>query len=201
MKKIVTGVYKITNIVSGKSYVGSSRNIRNRIKAHFSHLNRGDHPNKHLQSSFRKYGRDAFVVTLLEECSQDELIRREQYYMDTIRPEYNYRSIASGNFGIPAWNKGLKTGPLSKEHKAKLSAAFKGRVSPTKGMKMSEETRRKISEGGKTSYTKERKEKLRRRWLGNKITLGYKHTEEAIAKISAASLKMWKTKKKDKKGK
>ena len=74
------GVYKITNIITNKFYIGSSNNIQERIKTHFKELKNNRHPNKHLQSSYNKYGKDNFIVDILEECQ--DIIAREQYYID-----------------------------------------------------------------------------------------------------------------------
>lgn len=35
------GVYRITNIINGKSYVGQSKDIKKRIKGHFSNCFNG----------------------------------------------------------------------------------------------------------------------------------------------------------------
>ena len=74
------GVYKITNIITNKFYIGSSNNIQERIKTHFRELKNNRHLNKHLQSSYNKYGKDNFIVDILEECQ--DIIAREQYYID-----------------------------------------------------------------------------------------------------------------------
>ena len=46
------GSYKITHRESGFFYVGSSKNIRGRIKHHISSLKRGDHINEAFQKAF-----------------------------------------------------------------------------------------------------------------------------------------------------
>lgn len=45
----ICGVYKITNKETGKFYIGSSVDIRQRWYAHKSKLRRGVHSNQHLQ--------------------------------------------------------------------------------------------------------------------------------------------------------
>lgn len=45
-----SGIYKITNIYSGKVYVGQSKNIFKRRMQHFSELERGTHKNAALQA-------------------------------------------------------------------------------------------------------------------------------------------------------
>lgn len=79
----MVGIYKITNIINNKFYIGSSKDIDLRIKRHFNSLKKSTHPNKHLQSSFDKYGIHNFKVEILESCTLDNIVIREQYYLDS----------------------------------------------------------------------------------------------------------------------
>jgi HNH endonuclease/NUMOD3 motif len=56
-----------------------------------------------------------------------------------IFPEETKRKISLSHMGKPAWNKGMKTGPMSDESRAKMSASGKGR-------KFSAEHKKRISE-------------------------------------------------------
>lgn len=98
MEKII-GIYKITNLISGKIYIGSSTNIRSRIAHHYSDLKKQRHHNLHLQNSYNKYGRIAFISEVLEDCTLSNLIEREQYYIDSLKPEYNKLPIANSSAG------------------------------------------------------------------------------------------------------
>ncbi|PZO39817.1 MAG: hypothetical protein DCF19_13060 [Pseudanabaena frigida] len=86
------GIYQIVNQVNGKSYIGQSRNIEKRWRKHKSGLNRetalqqGSYP---LRSAFLKYGLIKFKFEIIEECSENDLLIREQYWIDKINPEYN----------------------------------------------------------------------------------------------------------------
>lgn len=95
-----SGIYKITNIITNKCYIGSSCNIMKRKYNHFSSLKHNRHCNKHLQSSYNKYTKDNFIFEIIEECSKNDLITREQYYIDTIKPEYNLCKIADRPTGL-----------------------------------------------------------------------------------------------------
>ncbi len=82
------GVYKITNLVNGKCYVGSSKNIESRWKGH---LNR---TNAHLGAAFEKYGVEKFEFSILKVCTAGRLLYWEQKFMDSLHPEYNQSGIA-----------------------------------------------------------------------------------------------------------
>lgn len=79
----MTGIYKITNLINGKSYIGQSINIEKRFISHKQRaFNKKDRDyNKHLYCSIRKYGLNNFSFEILEECSIDELNDRERYYI------------------------------------------------------------------------------------------------------------------------
>jgi group I intron endonuclease len=89
------GVYKIQNLINENLYYGSSKNIQKRWKTHRSQLNGGKHGNFHLQRAWIKYGSHNFIFEVIEECSLDILLEREQYYLD-INPKYNIGMKSSG---------------------------------------------------------------------------------------------------------
>ena len=92
MKKItqdlkISGIYCIINIRNSKRYIGSSKNIRQRLWSHRAELRHNKHENTHLQSAWNKYGEQNFDYYILENCEEDLLLEREQWYIDTIKPE------------------------------------------------------------------------------------------------------------------
>jgi excinuclease UvrABC nuclease subunit len=102
-----SGIYKRTNNLNGKSYVGSSINLHRRIQEYFNperslrELKRGE---SMLYKSFLKYGYKSFTLEILEVVNVDELnsteartllLSREQYYIDLLNPEYNILKVAS----------------------------------------------------------------------------------------------------------
>ena len=94
-----SGVYMFFNIESGKRYVGSSVDIYNRIHEHYYNLKNNKSHNAHFQSSWNKYGEDAFIYCILEYCNPESRFSREQYYIDTLKPEYNLTLNVVANFG------------------------------------------------------------------------------------------------------
>lgn len=165
-----SGIYTITNKTNGHRYVGSSVNLDKRFRSHRRTLRKETHRNRYLQRAWNKYGDNAFSFEVLEECEPEFLVSMEQWWMNMLCPEYNICLVAGSSLGI-------KKGPLSEEHKAKVSAALKGH-------KISKETRAKISAANKgRKFSEEALANIRAAIR----PAGWKHTKEALAKISVAS--------------
>lgn len=79
---MTTGVYCIKHIESGRVYVGSAVDIHRRWREHRTRLNSNRHGNAYFQRTWTKYGSDAFEMAILEECSADMRLVREQYWID-----------------------------------------------------------------------------------------------------------------------
>lgn len=98
MKK--SGIYKITNIESGKFYIGSSKEIETRFTDHKNDLRKNNHSNIILQRSWNLHGEDKFTFEIIEECSPDQCLIREQHYLDLLKPYtgigYNINKNANG---------------------------------------------------------------------------------------------------------
>lgn len=82
------GIYKIK--INDKEYIGSSCNIGNRLKHHLWSLENLKHHNRTMQNLYNKYGKDEIYFTVVEECSDDSLIKREAYYISTLNPYINH---------------------------------------------------------------------------------------------------------------
>lgn len=105
------GIYKITNIVSKKVYIGSSVSIPNREYKHFWLLTKGAHDNQYLQKSFNKYGRENFVFEVLEYCDVDELVEKENDYIllyDSCNPNLGYNLATVNDFRRNTYNDVVK---------------------------------------------------------------------------------------------
>lgn len=84
-----SGIYCIVNTDNQKKYVGSSKNLYQRLMKHRAYLRKNMHENQKLQNSWNKHGEESFQYFILEFCSVENLIQREQFYIDTIKPWYN----------------------------------------------------------------------------------------------------------------
>jgi len=74
-------IYKITNKVNGKFYIGSTNNVRKRWNNHRCNLRNNRHENSYLQQAWNKYGEEAFEFSILEEVNDKNRIKREIYYL------------------------------------------------------------------------------------------------------------------------
>lgn len=91
----ISGVYKITNNITGDFYIGSSKNIEKRWTDHKSPSRWKLRPGMKLYQAFIKYGLNNFTFDIIEETA--ELRNREQYYIEQLKPSYN-------NFWANGWN-------------------------------------------------------------------------------------------------
>lgn len=114
-----TGIYKIENVVNRKLYIGSTATMgfQRRWWAHRKQLRKNKHPNQHLQHAWNQYGEQTFCFKIIEKCAPDQCIIREQYYIDTLRPQYNILQVAGSVIGY-------RHTPLSKQ---KIGNASRGK--------------------------------------------------------------------------
>lgn len=150
-------IYKIENLTNSKKVVGSTKNRPNfRKNSHWSLLRRNLHKNPHLQNAWNKYGEMNFKFEILEECKNEDLLTKEEYWKNLLNAEYN---IAPINRPLGTINLGRKHKPetiekMKKIRKGKkmpdwfgkfLSESRKGSGNPMFGKKLSEETKQKLS--------------------------------------------------------
>lgn len=98
-RKKICGIYKITNTLDGKVYIGQSVDIVSRFYRHKEMLKGGWHHNEHMLSAYNKYGPDVFKYEVIEECSIDELDEREMFYIslfDSTNKANGYNKNAGG---------------------------------------------------------------------------------------------------------
>lgn len=91
------GIYCIENTINKKVYIGSSKNIYQRLLKHFALLRHNKHQNGHLQNAWNKYGEGAFRWYVLEFCSEDKLTETEQLCINLFGAEYNMTRIVERN--------------------------------------------------------------------------------------------------------
>lgn len=83
------GIYKITNLINGKCYIGQSVHIKRRWTEHCLPSTKSV-----ISSAIKKYGKENFSFEIIEECSIEELSSKEEYYI-----KY-YNSITPNGYNI-----------------------------------------------------------------------------------------------------
>lgn len=78
----VSGIYKITCISNGKTYIGKSVDVANRWAEHIkSSLEIGSIAKNQLYTLMKEKGAENFTFELLEEVNKDKLLERESYWI------------------------------------------------------------------------------------------------------------------------
>ena len=150
------GVYCIFNAESGKSYIGSAKNIEYRWRKHREMLRRGKHHSLKLQNSWEKHGETPWHWLVIEECPEDLLLEREDHYivlLNVFRGGYNM----SGKAGKVE---------LSEDGRKRIGNANRNRV---------------ITEGELVNRSASQKRRSPDTWRR-----GWKHTDDAKKSMSKA---------------
>ena len=94
MKKApICGVYKITNTLTGKFYIGSSVNIKSRWSSHKNSAKSNDYKHLEMYKDFNEYGLDVFTFEVLEECKPEDRLKLEMKYITELNARlYGYNA-------------------------------------------------------------------------------------------------------------
>ena len=160
----VSGIYEIRNLRNGKQYIGQTKNLYERQCTHIGSLNRGSHPNRHLQRAWDKYGSESFEFNVLEFCPIEQLNELEKWHIDRCQS-----NIIGYNIRIdPCSSRGLK---WTDEQRRKMTERineegswFRNHTIPRKTMEKAwEASRNKV-------WTKEERERHSKILTGTKVT-------------------------------
>lgn len=148
--------------------------------------------NKYWVNIVAKHG---YTVEIFYETSiESEIIAKEKEFISL----YGRRDLGNGIL-VNMTDGGEGRFSYSIEQRREYAERMRGRVSPMKGKKLSEETRKKMSEvqsqrnysylKGLKKHTQENKDRLSNRNIGNKYNLGKFHSEETKIKMSERAVK------------
>lgn len=122
------GIYLWKHKELGKSYIGSAEDLSKRLENYFKLSYISDKSkNSYIYNAIYLHGYSAFSLTIIEHIdisnlSIDEtrllIVSREQYYLDSLQPEYNILKIAGSSLGYKHTEESL----------AKMSEASKGKI-------------------------------------------------------------------------
>jgi len=184
--KHISGIYQIQSKRKPKRcYIGSAVNVDGRWRIHLHYLRNKKHENNKLQGHYNKYGEDDLQFSLLLGCDKEDLIKIEQYFIDSKKPSFNICQVAGNCLGRK----------MSEHTKRVLSESHIGRT-------ISEETRQRMRLAQKGNHygfqkgtsnwigrkhSEESKQKMSQSHKGKKVI----HSEETKRKISKSVKKDW----------
>lgn len=167
-KKKIGVIYKITNLIDGKVYIGQTTNFDDRMRRHRLAKTQWK---SYLYRAIKKHGSSNFSVEKLYESENytNELLNElEMEYIKQFSSKMpNGYNLTEGGGGIRGHR--FKMKPISAEERQRRNLAIS---KMNTGRKKTEEAKKKISE----------------RLLGNTYTLGYKHTDATKEKMSKIHL-------------
>ena len=202
-------IYKITNLINGKFYIGKTRDFEQRKSRHI--LEGSSSKSNYLYRSMKKNGVNNFKFDIIYNFRHGKYSNKcanilEKHYIQ------KYNSFIPNGYNMTLGGEGQCGSKFSIEHKAKLSAsmsgkkksvAHKAKLSASKlgkkisaahkakllasnlGRKVSEETRAKLS-ASNLGRGRGRKISAETRAKISASNLGKKVSEETRAKISAS---------------
>lgn len=209
-KNYEASIYALRHIPTNRSYVGHTTMLpRDRLYGHLFELVRNNHLSVFMQNVWNKYGNNEFEFELLEFCSIEERLVREQFWIDALRAIFNIAKVAGSTLGTKrtpeirkkfsefqiknqtaqtylhteAAQKRHKEVVSSQEYRDKMSKKMKGRIITVETRKKMSATRKKMihEQGWKMpAFTEVRKKQVSERFKGKK------KSPEHQAKINAS---------------
>lgn len=177
----VSAIYIIKSIINSKRvYIGSAVNVAHRWECHLSDLRLNKHHSKKLQRHYNKYGLADLNFSILLGCDKEDLVKTEQYFLDTYKPYFNVHISARSPLGLKR----------SKEACNNMSKAQMGHIPWNKGIKTGIKPTNAFQKGSKAwaegrTFTKEHKQNLRKAKINCNLSQSHKDS------LSKALTKYW----------
>jgi group I intron endonuclease len=147
-------VYRWVNKINGKEYLGSTSNAKSRLRLYYDiySLNSNNMP---IYKALLKYGHSNFIFEIIEYCSPEDAIKKEQYFLDLFDFDYNVLEKANSLLGF--------------KHTSETIAKMKGRTNAL-GFKHSIENIENLRNNQiNKTHSEENKIKMREIWAERKI--------------------------------
>jgi len=187
-----SGVYAFQCLETGTYYIGSSVDLYNRFYDHLMN----DSSNLHLQRAIVLYGLPSFLFFVIEFCAKDQLLSREQHWLDWLFTQpaelrYNFLPTAGSSLGSTHTEeaKMKMRGPRphfspSAEQRESISQANTGKV-------MSKVTRASISKAlSRSVYLYDTKDQLVRVFSSNREAANWLNVSKATVSKYVRSRKV-----------
>jgi len=138
------GIYQWIHKESGKIYIGSAVDLYKRLRQYYSISRLNRNKNQYISNALLSHGYSAFSLSILEYINIDNLsleeskkliLEREQYYIDSLKPEYNILKMAGSSLGFSH----------SENSKALMSEVKSGENHPNYGKTHTVETKALMS--------------------------------------------------------
>jgi group I intron endonuclease len=166
------GIYKIHSISKPERvYIGSSVNITRRWREHILCLRKKNHESPKLQNHYNKHGEVDLQFSILLGCEKEDLLKIEQYFIDSYNPWFNTCRKASHSLGA----KQSKTSNVLRSESMRL--VWKNKV-------MTKEERRNRSEshkGNSNAKGKKWSADSRDKMKGNKNGIGNREKHKKVS--------------------
>jgi group I intron endonuclease len=94
----------------------------------------------YIHRALLKYGYSLFSLTILEYCSEENLIEREQYFIDTLKPDYNICTTAGSTLGK------IHSDGAKEKISVSKKGTYSGEANHFYGKTHTDEARRKMTE-------------------------------------------------------
>jgi group I intron endonuclease len=199
-------IYRIRNVVNQKFYVGSTINMKERVRTHRSRLRGNRHHSPHLQAAWNKYGEECFVFEVIEEIASVEALQAAEdvWLAEHVGRAHCYnksRYSATPMRGIAKEDHPSYQRPKTDAERAAISASvrklYAGGFNPRIGLQHTEETKANISakvqtalaegRGGRFIPSAETRLRMSQSLKGNQNAKGHVRTEEHRQKLSDAN--------------
>lgn len=164
-----SGIYMWKNKNNGKFYIGSSNNLKRRLASYYNLNYLVKESSMYINRALLKEGYSAFSLSILEYCDAEDLIKREQYYFDLLKPTYNICGTAGSTLGKLHEEK-----TKEKISNAKLGT-YSGEDNHFYGKTHTLEAREKMAKAKLSQpLSEETREKISRKMKGRKLSEEHK---------------------------